>query len=112
METINALSIAYSLSVFGIEAEIDNADTTPTIADSLSVFGIDLDTPAPVAPAPAPAKPLAQMTVKELRNLAKGQIKGFMKLSKAQLIAALQPIVEPQQPARKGGRKRKVRKAA
>lgn len=45
---------------------------------------------AALAPSRRATKDLNQLGIRELRELSKGQIRGFMKLNKAELVQALQ----------------------
>lgn len=72
MYVIENLSIAHSFSVFGIEVEIDTTEPNSESADTLET-----------------------MTVKALRDIARGRVKGFSKLPKTVLITAIRGLDEP-----------------
>lgn len=83
METITALEIAYSLSTFGIEAEIEAEPTVTQTQVDNAIATLDA---LPTKKAPA------QMTAQELRKYCTSHgFKGAGRWTKAQCLAALGP---------------------
>ena len=70
------------------QTPLDQPHQVPQLTPASSVHPVYPQ--AALAPSRRAAKDLSQLGIRELRELSKGQIRGFMKLKKAELVQALQ----------------------
>jgi len=70
------------------QTPLDQPHQVPQLTPASSIHPVYPQ--AALAPSRRAAKDLNQLGIRELRELSKGQIRGFMKLKKAELVQALQ----------------------
>ncbi len=69
------------------QAALDKPNQAPRLTVANSIHTIP---PVALTPSRRVAKDLNQLGIRELRELSKGRIRGFMRLNKAELVQALQ----------------------